>query len=143
MERQQVDHRAQSPCLARQGVGVGVGIVGACNDHVLEGDALTERLRRLEHLLQGVLLFDGHQGSPLVMLGGVERDGESELLRPPGQRFHTRQDPDGRNGDMTRPDAEPFGVVEDGEHGVDSRPVEQRLPHAHEDDIGRLVRGIA
>ena len=41
---------------------------------------------------------------------------------------------------MPRPDAEAPRIVEDGEGGVHRRPVEERLAHPHEDDVGRAPR---
>ena len=53
------------------------------------------------------------------------------------------QDADRRHGDVAGADAEAVGRIEDGERGVDRRPVEQRLAHAHEDDVGRQVGRVA
>ena len=73
----------------------------------------------------------------------VERDGQPELFRPPGELRHAGQDADGRDGDVPRADAEARPGVEDRERGVHRRPVEQRLPHPHEHDVGRLLGRIA
>ena len=44
---------------------------------------------------------------------------------------------------MPRPDAESIRTVEDGERRVHRRPVQQRLTHPHEDDVGRLCHRVS
>ena len=118
-------------------------VVHPADHHVLEGDALAERRRGLEHRLQLVLLFDRHDAQALRRRRRMQRNGEPELLRPPGEAPHPGQDAHGRDGDVPRADPEAVGCIEDRQRGVHRRPVEQRLPHAHEDDVGRQVRRIA
>src|SRR5207249_11131006 len=79
---------------------------------------------------------------PLIRRGGVQRHREAELLRPSGELCERREDADRRDGDMTRADPEAVRVVENGECTVHGVPIEERLAHAHEYDVGRHQGGI-
>ena len=44
---------------------------------------------------------------------------------------------------MAGTDAQTFRVVEDGEAGINPRPIEQRLSHSHVHHVGRRQVGMA
>ncbi len=94
------------------------------------------------HRLEIVLLLDRHDGEALSRRGGVERYRQAELLGASGELLQAGQDAHRGHGDVAGADAEPCRVVEDGERGVHRRPVEQRLAHPHEDDVGRRLSRV-
>jgi hypothetical protein len=139
MQGQDVHQRAQAARQVRQAIRIRVGVVHSRDHHVLERHPFPEHGCRPEHRVQVVLLLDGHEPLPLGRGRGMERDGEAELLRPPGKGLHARQDAHGRDGDVPGADAESVGRVEGREGDVHRGPVEQRLAHAHEDDVARQI----
>jgi hypothetical protein len=69
----------------------------------------------------------------------VERNGQAKLLRPLRKFGHPRENPYGGNRDVPGADAEPLGMIEDAQGDVHRGPVEQRLAHAHEHYVRRLL----
>ena len=94
-----------------QAVRVGVAVVHPADHDVLERHPLPECRRRPQHRLEIVLLLDRHDGAAAGRGRRVERDGQPELLRPPRERGHARQDSHRGHGDVTRADAEALGSL--------------------------------
>ena len=92
---------------------------------------------QLDGLVQAgerVLLHAGHELVARSLYGGVQRDGERELLGKLGEPSDTGDDTAGGDGQMARPDREAVGVVEDSQRGDGLVEVGERLALAHEDD---------
>ena len=73
----------------------------------------------------------------------MQREGQTELFGALRELCETREDPDRRHGDVTRPDPQAVAVIENREGDIHRLPVEQRLAHPHEDDVGRLLVRVA
>ena len=132
VQRQQVDERAERAGQLRQLVRLRERVVLPSDQHVLERHPAAELRQRLHHLGERVLLLDRHQLAAQPRRRGVQRHGEPELFGALRQPHKIRQDPDRGHGDVTRPDAETVGMVQDRERRVHRVPIEQRLAHAHE-----------
>lgn len=92
---------------------------------------------QLDGLVQAgerVLLHAGHELVARGLYGGVQRDGERELLGKLGEPSDTGDDTAGGDGQMARPDREAVGVVKDSQRGDGLVEVGERLALAHEDD---------
>src|SRR5437870_7127823 len=144
VEGDQVHLDAKPVQQVDEAAGVRVGIVLAGEEHVLEGDALAARQRQLaagaQERRERKAAVDGHQTVPLRVGRRAERHGEVDARlgdeTRDGGREADRRDRDPPGGDGVAP----FGG-EDLEGGLDRSVVGERLPHAHEDDVGERRRG--
>src|SRR5438445_3242576 len=144
VERDQVHLDAEPVQQADEAAGVGVGIVLAGEEHVLEGDALAARQRELaagpQERRQREAAVDGHQAVALRVGRGAPRTGEVDARLGDEARDGGR-DTDRRDGDPPRRDGvAPLGA-QDLEGGLHRSVVGERLAHAHEDDVGERGRG--
>ena len=139
IHRDQVDVGVVVAQQVGQRLRVGGRVVDPVDERDLVGDPAPGRAR----MLAGGVDHLGHRPAPIErdedvaerIPGGVQRDGEREL-RPEGrQPPDARHDAAGRDGDVARTQPEPLGIGQR-RHGVqDAVEVEQRLAHAHEDDV--------
>ena len=143
MQRQQVHQRTEWTRQLRELVRLCERIVLPADQHVLERHPAAELRQRLDHVGQRVFLFDRHQLMPQLGRRRMQRQGEPELLGALSELGEARQDPDGGHGDVPGSDAEPVRMVEDCERRVHGVPVEERLAHSHEDDVGGHRAGVA
>ena len=142
MERQQVHERCERSRHLCQLVRLLERIVLPADQHVLERHPPPQPLQRVDHVGEPILLLDRHQGMAEGRRGSVQRQRQTELLGAPGELLEAREDADRRDRDVSRADAETVHIVQDRERRVYGGPVEQRLAHAHEHDVGRPFRRI-
>ena len=145
VDRDQVDLRAQPPEPARQGVGVGEGVVEVPDQDVLDGQLATplegiarERRHQLRHRVAAV---DRHEGAPPLVVRRVERDRQVRPVFPGGHGVDPRHDAGGRDRDPPPGD----GLGQHVERAAHRLEVHQRLAHAHEHQVvaGRRQIGVA
>src|SRR5206468_2531887 len=144
VEGDQVHLDAKPVQQVDEAAGVRVGIVLAGEEHVLEGDALAARQRQLaagaQERRERKAAVDRHQTVPLRVGRRAERHGEVDARlgdqARDGGREADRRDRDPPGGDGVAP----LGG-QDVEGGLDRSVVGERLPHAHEDDVGERRRG--
>src|SRR5439155_16659471 len=144
VEGDQVHLDAKPVQQADETAGVRVGIVLAGEEHVLEGDALAARQRQIAAGSEGrrerKAAVDGREGVPWWVGGRAEGHGEVDARLGDETRDGGRE-PDRRHRDAPGGDrVAPLGG-QDIEGGLDRAVVGERLPHAHEDDVGERRRG--
>src|SRR5881296_1141654 len=143
VEGDQVHLDAKPVQQVDEAAGIRVGIVLAREEHVLEGDALAARQRQLaagaQERRERKAAVDRHQTVPLRVGRRAERHGEVDARlgdeARDGGREADRRDRDAPGGDRVAP----LGG-QDLEGGLDRSVVGERLPHAHEDDVGERRR---
>ncbi len=113
-----------------------------CDQRVLEGRAAIRALRRSRRSrarssADRDAAHAGHQAVSGLLHGGVERDGEGELLGFLGEARDARDDPAGGDGEVPSADAESgLGRVQEAERAEGGVVVRERLPLAHGHGVG-------
>jgi hypothetical protein len=100
---------------------------------------------RRQDLTQRVAAVERHDPVAHVVGGGVERDCQAHLRIALTQLHDPVGNPDRRDRDPSRADVESLRVHEHIQGCRQAVPVQQRLPHPHEDDVrpvtGRTAAG--
>ena len=146
VHRDQVDVGQVAAQQAGQGVGVDVGVVHTGNHHVLVAHAPARYARVIasggHDLRHGPATVQRHEHVAQRVAGGVQADRQRELRRERRQAPDAGHDARGRDDDVPRPQAEPARVGQDG-HGLqDAVEVQERLAHAHEDDVRQAAAAV-
>src|SRR5262245_42613404 len=139
VERDQVHLGAEPVQEPDEPAGVVVRVVLVLEEDVFERDTLPARqgyrLAGREQGRERVAAVHRHQAAPLRVGGGMQRDGEVHTRLGDEAGDHGRE-ADRRDRDPARRD----GVAPLGAQDLERRPdrvvVRERLPHAHEDDVG-------
>jgi len=121
-------------------LGVGEGIVDAAEHDVFEHEVFpgAERVvaARLHQGGERIFFVDGHERVALLVVGGVERDGEAGADFFFGELFDAGDDAAGGKRGVFRRNGDAFGVEEEAERSGDVVEIEEWLALAHEDDVG-------
>ena len=130
-----------------KGEHLGVSVVHAVDHRVLVRGAATGLLdiilQRLMQAQKRVLLYTGHELVARALDGGVERDGQGELLGKLGELANPGDNAAGRDRKVACADVEAVGAVEHAQsldHGV---VVGKGLALAHKDHAGDALAKIA
>ena len=123
-----------------------VGVVHTVDHRVFVRGAATSLLdivlQRLMQAQERVLLYAGHELIARALDGGVERDGEGELLRKLGKLADAGDNAAGRYRKVARSDVEAFGAVEHAQ-SLDHRVVVGKgLALTHKDHAGDALAKI-
>ena len=124
-----------------------VGVVHAVDHRVLVRGAATSLLdivlQRLVQTQERILLDAGHELVARALDGGVERDGEGELLGELGKLADAGDNAAGRDREMARADVKAIGAVKHAQ-SLDHRVVVGKgLALAHKDHAGDALAKIA
>lgn len=130
-----------------KGEHLGVSVIHAIDHRVFVRWAATSLLdivlQRLMQAQECVLLYTGHELIARALDGGVERDGEGELLRKLGKLANAGDNAAGRYRKVARSDVEAFGAVEHAQ-SLDHRVVVGKgLALTHKDHAGDALAKIA
>ena len=139
MKGQQIHQRAEWPRQLRESIPILGRVIRSLDQDVFERHPPAEGVEGRDHLVQPVLSLYRHQREPALMGRRVERQREPELLGPSRELRQIGNDAYRADRDVPGADREPFGVVEDRQRPVHGFPIVERLPHSHEDDVGRLA----
>ena len=123
-------------------LGVFRCVVLVIEQDVLEEDAAVCRLHVVTASVHQpgdrVALVDRHRARPGLIVRGVQRYGEVQLVRFPSQLSDFRDQPHGGNRKVPGADVHALGVVHHGDRAHGVVVVCERLAHAHEHDVGDL-----
>lgn len=140
IELNEIDVRQSSAAEITEGVELGLRIVNTADEGILVRRATTSGLYILAHdfvkVRERVLLHAGHENVARCLNGGVEGDGEGELLRLLGEAPDHRNDSAGRDGEVTGTDAKTIGGVKHAQGFEDFFVVIEGLALTHHDDAG-------
>ena len=121
-------------------------VVHAVDHGVLKGDAPTGFLivgfARPDQLLHAPPVIGGHDAGSCLIVRRVQRDRQRELKIPFGKLFKSLDQPAGGKRDVAHADVHALRVVYQLQKAHDVVEVIQRLPDAHEDDVGDFFAGI-
>ncbi len=126
-----------------QSPGIFRGIVYPPDQNIFEGDPFPVRQRNLpaggKEVLQGILPVYGHKVGALFIRSGIQGYGQFDEV-PAGKEFHhLRDDPCRGKGNPPVGKLEPQGGSKDLQSLKDTRVIEQRLSHAHKNQVGELL----
>lgn len=130
-----------------EGEHLGVGVVHAVDHRILVRGAATSLLdivlQRLVQAQERVLLDTGHELVARALDGGVERDGEGELLGELGKLANAGDNAAGRDREVARADVKAVGAVEHAQCLDHRVVVGEGLALAHKDHAGDALAKIA
>ena len=137
---------AHPPDEVGQLSGAGVGVVDPPHHGVLEAHSPARRLlipaHGLHQHLHGVGVVHRHHAAADVVVGGVEGDGEGELELLLGQLVDLRHEAAGGEADVPHPDVHALGGRDVLEKAHDFVEIIQRLPDAHQHDVGDALPDV-
>ena len=125
---------------------LGVSVIHAIDHCILVRWSATSLLdivlQRLMQAQECVLLYTGHELVARALDGGVEGDGEGELLGELGKFANAGDNAAGRDRKVARADVEAIGAVEHAQGLDHSIVVGKRLALAHKDHAGDALAKI-
>lgn len=147
VELNQVDVAERSGTEVDERLHLRIGVVDAIDHGELVRRAATGlldiQLNGLMETRKRVLLDSGHELVARALDGGVERDGEGELLGQLGEAPDARDYAAGRDSEVTGADCESIRIVEDSQCFDDCVEAGEWLALAHENDACHALAEIA